>query len=363
MLLAACSFEPKGGPDRSNPGDAGDANSVPVDTLDAFAGTVTSPWRLTLHDPMQTQDVTKAPVLVMLDPTRIDYAKVGDPKTQLRFHELDDNTDLPFEVLSWQPGDKSEIWIQVHTIQFDQPNAVDMYFGAGANGNDDATGVWSDNYQLVEHLDQNLVDSTGKHADATTVNNATVDPGHIGYAAHMHGGDGEEIAIPNDGDLFNDYSNFTFDCWLYADYADPDLQGAEPRVFDKGGPFDLARLHNGGSGELQMQIDLHFTSSKNSTHPLTIQPRNWTHLAWTYQHTDQNVRFYIDGIQDSPDNIGDRTMLVSTNDFAVGVVSSLPVMSGFIDEMRVASTGRSASYMHVQYLSGADQLISYGPPP
>jgi len=44
-----------------------------------------------------TRDLVDFPVVVRLDPTRIDSDQVIDPGTDLRFHDPTTDTDLPFD--------------------------------------------------------------------------------------------------------------------------------------------------------------------------------------------------------------------------------------------------------------------------
>jgi hypothetical protein len=360
VVIAGCSFVPRG-PDRNGPpdgtqGSGSDAGSG-SDGSDAPPAP-TSPRLLTIHDPLLTQNISGVPVLIKLDSTRIDYAQVTDPKTQLRFNERG-GSDLPFEVLSWDPAGTSEVWIEVSSLSASQPTLVDMFFGSGANGHDDPVGTWSNGYKVVEHFGPNLVDSTGKHAPATLGGSSpTVMPGVIGTALHFAGGDGEELDLPGGADVLSAGNAFMLDFWIYPDYATPDLGGAELPIFDKGASVSKAAVLGGSA--LAVEVDFAFTNGLTSATPLTVPGQQWTDVAWVYDHTDQHVRFFVNGVEQSPpDNIGNTQLETDASPFAFGVKSSVPVMTGSIDEFRVGTTAHTSSFMHAQYMASSDQLVTY----
>ncbi|MFN0252627.1 MAG: hypothetical protein ACKV2T_37470, partial [Kofleriaceae bacterium] len=85
--LAACGFQVSANGD-ARPSDA---------RIDTFDGPVqeASPRRLVFANPGMS--LTDFPVLVVLEPTNIDYDLIGDPHNDLRFEDVD-GTILPFDV-------------------------------------------------------------------------------------------------------------------------------------------------------------------------------------------------------------------------------------------------------------------------
>ncbi len=112
---------------------------------------------------------TDFPVLVTISAAQA--AQMQAAGQDLRFVDAD-GTLLAYEIESWNPGGTSYAWVKVP--QLDTVSGADfirMYWGnAGAVDAQNAAGVWSNGYNGVWHLNNNVQDSTGTN---TAVNNGT----------------------------------------------------------------------------------------------------------------------------------------------------------------------------------------------
>jgi hypothetical protein len=103
---------------------------------------------------------TNCPVLVLLDPQRIDYRQVRPDTGDLRFVADDQTTVFPHEVDRWNPGGRSVLWVRLPVLQ---PGVrFHLYFGnPSATAASAQAPVWDDTYALVMHLSE----TNGPHRD------------------------------------------------------------------------------------------------------------------------------------------------------------------------------------------------------
>lgn len=159
---------------------------------------------ITFDNTNSAENLTDFPVLVQLDPSSVDFARIKAGGADLRFVDEDGSTSLSFEIESWDdtPGSESAtIWVKVPRI--DAGSAVDsiwMYYdNAAAADGQTATSVWDSNYEAVLHAGEasgNLQDSTANNHDAS----ARATPGYqatgrIGAAIDLERDDGDRSTL------------------------------------------------------------------------------------------------------------------------------------------------------------------------
>ena len=92
--------------------------------------------------------VTNCPVLVVLDPQRIDYGKVRPDAGDLRFVADDHITILPHEVDQWNPRGRSTLWARLPVLR--PGSRFHLYFGnPSAQAAVVPAPVWDDTYAPI----------------------------------------------------------------------------------------------------------------------------------------------------------------------------------------------------------------------
>lgn len=141
------------------------------------------------------------PVLVRLNPARIDYATTQDAGQDLRFFAADGTTPLPHEIERWDESGESLVWVRVPemaaggsmTLLFGDPTLPD---------GQRAADVWAD-HAAVYHLDEDptaspaVRDSTGGHdGTAQGFGAGSSTEGRVGSALAFDGADsGPSVAL------------------------------------------------------------------------------------------------------------------------------------------------------------------------
>lgn len=218
-------------------------------------------------------DLVDMAVPLFLDDTRLDYSHVTDPMTDLRFHDPDTDTELPFEVEQWNPLGESVVWVRVPTIDAgSKSDRILMYFGADAEGRADASEVWTE-YELVAHGNAGQFQSAPRPVAATPTA-VTSAPGAVG-SAYQFGLGEHQIEYASSRDLLSGTA-FTAEMWLYADYANSAALNGEPGIIDLRMPLTGGRLFDipEVAEFVVMQIDVHFAGDISYS-PTFVPLRKW----------------------------------------------------------------------------------------
>ncbi|MGH0034220.1 MAG: DUF2341 domain-containing protein [Myxococcota bacterium] len=317
--------------------------------VDWFDPAWTKRRRITFDNSAQTEDLLDFPVLVRLDPGRIDYASAAADGSDLRFADLF-GAPLPYEIERWTPGGESIVWVKVDSIPgASSAGAMFMYYGnPGAIPAEDPAAVWAD-YAAVWHQDPSLADSTANANDGADVGSTDMD-GRMGRARFFDGA--SQIAVADDASL-RLVGTATLEAWVRIE--DPNQAGA-PRVLSKKSPWNGADGYNmeykpgdnnvttvGGGGDYIRAdgVDL---------------DTEWHYLATTANGGGGSV--YVDAVDLTTDaTLG--PIVAGATAFAIGAdASGGSNFYGTIDEVRVSPLERSADWIAAQYLSMTDAFIS-----
>lgn len=114
------------------------------------------------------ENFTNSPVLLTLK----DIPSTAD-RTKLKVYSKD-GLELPVQIESWD-NSKASVWVKVPSLDADSVTTLWVYYN-GKNNMTHSKDVWNDNYELVEHFNNNftdgesVTDSTGKHTGVATNN-------------------------------------------------------------------------------------------------------------------------------------------------------------------------------------------------
>ena len=325
------------------------ADLPPADWLDRAWG---ARRMLTFDNSAQAETLVDFPVLVTLDPTRIDYAKTQPGGTDLRFADAS-GTPLPHEIEAWIPGGTSRVWVRAPSITGGASgDGIFLYYDnpAAADAQDPA-GVWSNGYAGVWHL-SDLSDSTANGNDGVN-HGTTATAGRIGsarsfdLASWIDAGSSPSLEITG---------QLTLEAWIAV--GDPALGGA-PRVLSKKDQWNSAFGYNLEHKPAEDNVTTVGSGSDYIRAQGVGIDTNWRHVATTV--TGATGRVYVDAV--------DRTTDTTLTPLAA---NSQPLdfgrrsgggdyFLGAIDEIRISNVARSADWIAAQHLSMTDALVTYGP--
>jgi concanavalin A-like lectin/glucanase superfamily protein len=354
-VLAACGFHAQ-----AQHGDAAGSAVVdaPADSSIDGPPPPSSPRKLVVTNPT-AMALSSFRLYVPLDAFSVDYNAVTDPTTQLRFHDVAQNMDLQFEVDHWNRAGESGVWVKTLNLPAGVSSDVLMYFGPNVGGISRPTQVWS-NFELVDHMEAALTNSASTIYEGNGVNVTTM-PGQIGGAQHFVGTGDEQIDFTASNQLFDGWSTFSLEFWIYADYAAASDLGAEqPKIMDKGGGLALGRFY-ADNGTLDLQIDLHYSGSNNDVYlPVPITPRTWTYVAYT--SSGSKVAAFANGMLVGSQNLTGGSQNMPANQLGYFLGDPATPMAGSIDELRIDQVARVPEYFAMQYAAMTRTAVTFVDP-
>jgi hypothetical protein len=234
-----------------------------------------------------------------------------------------------------------------------------MYFGASANGISNPSQVWG-NFDLVDHMEstfKNSANTTIYQGSPVNVANAG---GQLGNAATFAGTGDSQMTFSFGNQLFDAWTAFTIEMWLYPDYATlADVPVEEPRVMDKGVSLHLGRLYVSGS-DLLYQVDLHFTGNNDMFMPVPVPLQQWSYIVYTFDGS--KVRTFLNGQMVDMQNLtgGTQTMLVDAEQYYLG--DPVNPFAGKLDELRIEQSSRAADWVLQEYRTMTRTMVTFTDP-
>ena len=305
------------------------------------------------------------PVLVRLDPGRIEYARTSGGGSDLRFVDADATTVLPHEIEDWAENGESLVWVRVPAIEATGEDYIWMHYGDPAAGAaQDAEAVWS-GFVGVYHLAGGPAEvgrdsSPGGHHGTPNGSMDTDDPGQIGRALRVNGIGRIDLSGTQDFSAGVGEAR-TFEAWfrttngntqhLFSQEVNCRGYGIELGVSDT--PL-LARLFTGGGcGD----INEHYADTDQD-----YNDDDWHHVAAVIDRPGSLLKLHVDGALVDSGSIDDMDGATSSVAWIGSAYSGNSAFYGSIDEVRISGSGRSDRWISAQYRSMRDTFAVYGAP-
>lgn len=339
-MLLGCGFS---APSRNGNIDGGsDAPDVPVG--------LSSPRKIVFSTTGISTNLDNVPVLIPIA-GQVDYARITDPRKDLRFVDPVSGNTLAYEVELWDPVGESLVWVRVPRIAPPPaPASILLHFGPN-EGDDNPTDVWAA-YEQVTHFAGGSLDATGNGHDGAPSSSQIV-AGYLGSsAAFTNNSDHIVFNAP----VLDQWSEGTLEMWIKPGYANAAaLVGTQPRVIDNGGSIGLGRFFDDG-GALAFQIDVRWNGVVSFLRPALVG-NAWSHVVWSYDNN--TLRVYRNGEQVLTETVGQRTFANSTT-LVLGDATGAARMQ--VDELRVSRAGLSIDWVRTQHLAMSRNFVSFTDP-
>ena len=337
LALAGCGFSPSASTHDGNTGSGGsDASGSGSRTLTVALG--------------NANELDDFPLLVLLDSTRVDYADVPDPTTGFTFTDPSGAT-LDYDVDHWDPTGQSALWVRVPMIPT-TGTILTMAFGSGQHQSQ-ALATWS-GFQQVLHFDTSaLTDSSGR-AFAPIPHSVTAQPGQIASAGGF--ATTSQVGFGDGTQLYNGWSDFTLDFWLYLDYDSQPTSFVT--IMNRGGPLQSAVYSPLNSGDFAAAWSFGVHGILTVVIPMSL--KQWTHIAMTWDGA--TMTGWADGhMEYTMPAPGGATSLASdptVDSFTLG-----PGFQGSLDELELDRdvAHRAPDWIPAEYRSQTDHAIAFSP--
>jgi hypothetical protein len=266
-----------------------------------------------------TSDVSDFPMLISIqnDPdlkTTANGGKVENPNGyDIIFTAVDLTTPLLHEVEKYDGAAGTLVaWVKIPTLKSNEDTVIYMHYGNSdiTSSQENATGVWDDNYKGVWHLAKEYAldfDGLDDYVDS-------------GYSTH--------------------HTQTTIEAWIYPEGWGENSLG---RVIDKReAGAQVLLLYMWNTGQLAFERMFDGTDGQWQTQAGTIALNTWQHIAVTYDDSDpaNKPSIYINGqlqtLNESSTPSG--TAVTNTDDYLVGNRGAGDrTFDGIIDELRIYS--------------------------
>lgn len=351
-----------------------DSNTEFESDTDETDPTIRTPKRIPLlfNNQEQEENLTDFPVLVVLNPGRIDYEHFAPNGSDIRFFDADEATQLPYEVELWNPSGASYVWVLVPQLDMrSRTDKIWLYFGNDTLAPSPlSTEVWKSNYQAVYHL-SNMAESTGNFPSAADYMTTDINGG-IAHAQHFDGLQ-SYLRLGNNLPLIQNASQCTLSAWFRPDITQPGDEGylIGISVESDSGPTILSRAALYLLGNTDVMIAARSVRTDKMQFVLSdtqpVRTGVWNHLVGVVDYARNRMTLYVNGqkITESDVSFLERATVDAPVQTAVlGTQEDLSAAyyGGDIDEVRIAAVARSDAWIAAEYLTLTDTFIEYGIP-
>lgn len=120
-------------------------------------------------------NLTDFPVLIKITGVNALFGRAQSDGDDILFTSSDGTTKIPHEIENYSDTGPTELWawVKAPTFYSGSVTVLYLYYGnASTSSQEDAENVWDSGYQLVMHLNEQVVDEStgGLHYDSTSNN-------------------------------------------------------------------------------------------------------------------------------------------------------------------------------------------------
>lgn len=331
-----------------------------------------SRMRLSISNTGRAENLMDFPILVTLDPSRLDYSLAQSGGQDLRFVDVD-GTVLAYEIETWDSGGLSRIWVKVPQIDANSnADQIWMYYGNSlASAGQNPVDVWSNGYVGVWHLNTDpsgsltILDSSSSNVDGSSIgmDSSNRIDGPIGSALQFDGVS-EYLRMPTTSTdpTAIDSTQLTIEAWANST---GDTGAAERIVNRRHTVFSIPFQSYGlatSSADRTMLVNSTGTPDLQGTSGSLPEDR-WRYVTGVLAGSTTSL--YVDGVLNATQT-GVTSLGSAEDDITIGAgemtqdSSISEYWKGGIDEVRLSNVARSAAWTSAQYASMTDRLITYG---
>lgn len=309
-------------------------------------------------------ELTDFPLLVVLDPSRIDYGALRADGADLELRDAD-GAILAHEVERWDPEGSSILWVRVPEVAALSSTSIWLYYGdPSATGAGDGAAVWT-RYEAVYHLGgegDEQPDSTARGYDGTAAGAASAS-GFLGLGRSFDG-IGQYVDLGGERDFARAVPGVTAEAWINPSAAQ---QGVVLGASVGGSTSSRVEIRH----ELDQTMrgaarTLDEGDSQAAVTTDTVPLDTWSWVVVVCDFAADSVSVYLDGRLATEVTgllFDDATADTPSLQAVIGGDEALDAnfFAGLIDEVRLAPTALDEDWIAAQHASMRDDLITYGP--
>lgn len=322
-------------------------------------------------------DQTNFPVLVSL--TDLNLSKAQSNGNDILFADSTGGTKLDHEIEKFDQSKGTLVaWVRIASLSSSVDTTIYMYYGnSGAASQQNKTGVWDNNYIMVQHLSE----TSGNHNDSNNSHNSsaiavTKQGTAAGKAngADEFNGSSDKVTIPDADDL-SFASDMTIEAWVKLDQLAV-AKGDDNVFLAKRSSTTTASMEyliaqNNSSGNNRMTFIMENNNATpgwfDANYTGALATGTWYHVVGV--RASNVMTIYVNGTGTTGNTFSGSTFNSDENLYLGNYGSSSPV-DGVLDEIRISNSARSAGWITTTYnsinspstfLSSAAEEKSKGP--
>lgn len=322
--------------------------------------------------------LTDFPVYVDLANLSNDFWSTTPSDSRFVAHDIRVTTDdaspveLPREIVAASSAAKTgEIHFKANSISSSVNTTFRIYYN-GTNyldyASDDTYGaenVWTNDYVGVWHLGEDGNTTTGGYRDSTSFGNhgtgvsmtgASNVSGQVGVSQNFNG-TSNQIKVPRSNEL-EPTQSLTYSLWMsrvgaQGNYAKPIWYGR-----NIGAPYGPYGIQFNSSSDTDVFMKITDGTTNYNTSAVTLAASAWSYLVGSYDGSIFSG--YKDGSLYSSSSVSISIGDYDSNGLSIGdrYESGNPY-SGLVDEVRIASTSRSAAWVKAEYTNQSNTKTFY----
>ncbi|MFH1427490.1 MAG: DUF2341 domain-containing protein, partial [Patescibacteria group bacterium] len=298
------------------------------------------------------------PILIKTTDSNLKYSTYGGHVASSTGGDIvftdENDAMLNFEQEKYDPGTGEIIYWVKTDISSTTDTVLKMYYGnASAEYYATTSGVWDDNYVLVQHLNE----STGTFFDSTKYNNNGAARGtvsrsvdaQIGKGIYINEASPGEIGVPNSTSL-QVTADLTIQGWVKFDSITSGTQTWLFKTANGGNPYSSTACY-GFFLSTACDYMRVIKDASNSTQFCTMSPllsaSTWYSRVGTYKSTA--MINYVNTVVFNSTTTPVSSIRSADTDLLIGSDTSSWTFGGYLDEIRISNTVRPESWIITEY--------------
>ncbi|MDA3808692.1 MAG: DUF2341 domain-containing protein, partial [Spirochaetaceae bacterium] len=113
--------------------------------------------KLSIDNTASSEDLINFPILIRLNPSRINYNRIKADASDISFKSSDGMVTYSHEIEgTWNSSGESILWVKIPSLAAGQITDIWLYYSSETEAGDlNPTAVWDSTYNAVWHLGEN----------------------------------------------------------------------------------------------------------------------------------------------------------------------------------------------------------------
>lgn len=297
---------------------------------------------ITINHNMIDSDLTDYVIAVVLNSNNFDFSEAATDGTDTIFKDMT-GTLLKFEKDYYDNTNELAVFhVKIPTVSANTDTQIKMEWGDGGADRSDAENTWDNNYVLVSHMGESLLDSTSNNNDLTNNGTSIIGTGTVRQFA-------SDYITSNDSNSL-DLSSFTIQS-LHKISSLSTYTGASETVTAKGQnypnySFDIYRNSNGKN---TYRIYGYEGTSGAGIVPGAIEADTVNRVLASGRYDGNTGEWNIDVDNANETVTNSLTLSSNTENLIIGYRPTKNYFNAIISEYRISNISRSDAWIKADY--------------